>query len=110
MRVDFLYFPGCPSHEEALERLHDALAQEHIRVEPVVYCIETEEEARQNRFLGSPTIRVNGVDIDPAFSEETSFRLTCRLYLREDGRPSPLPSITMIRNALKARHESEERR
>lgn len=106
MRIDFLYFPDCPSHEEAWERLQDALEQERIPVEPAVYCIETEEEAKQHRFPGSPTIRVNGVDIDPAFSEETSFRMTCRLYLNEEGRPSPLPSITMIRNALKARHES----
>ena len=100
MRVSFLYFEECPSHDLALERLREVMAEEGISSEVEVFKVETEDQARQLRFVGSPTIRVDGQDIDPP--TEPRYALTCRVYRLDDDRISPLPSKHMIRRALRA--------
>jgi hypothetical protein len=60
----------------------------------------TDEQARRLQFPGSPTIRVDGIDVDPAGGSQMGTALTCRVYLLEDGRYSPVPSKEMIRRAL----------
>ena len=101
MRVRFLFYEDCPSHEPALERLREVLAEEGIDADVEVVEIESEEQARGLRFVGSPTILVNGRDIDPP-PPESYYGLTCRAYRLEDGRISPLPSRGMIRRAIDA--------
>ena len=101
MRVRFLYYEECPSHEPALERLRDLLREEGISTDVEVVKVETEEQAQQLRFVGSPTILINGQDIDPP-PPDPYYRLTCRAYRLEDGRISPLPSRGMIRRAIDA--------
>jgi hypothetical protein len=100
MRVSFLYYEECPSHDLALERLREVVAEEGISREVEVINVETEDQARELRFVGSPTIRVDGQDIDPP--SDTRYVLTCRAYRLEDGRISPLPSKDMIRRALRS--------
>ena len=100
MRVNFLYYEECPSHELALERLREVMAEEGISREVEVFKVETEDQARELRFVGSPTIRVDGQDIDPP--NDSRYALTCRAYRLEDDRISPLPSKDMIRRALRS--------
>jgi hypothetical protein len=100
MRVSFLYYEECPSHDLALERLREVMAEEGISREVEVIKVETEDQARELRFVGSPTIRVDGQDIDPPI--DSRYILTCRAYRLEDGRISPLPSKDMIRHALRS--------
>jgi hypothetical protein len=100
LRVNFLYYEDCPSHDLALERLHEVMAQEGIPGEVEVVKVETEEQARRLRFVGSPTIRVDGQDIDPP--SDPHYALTCRPYRLEDGRISPLPSRDMVRRAFRS--------
>jgi hypothetical protein len=61
--------------------------------------IDTESAARQGQFVGSPTIRVNGVDVQPPVDGEPT-GLSCRVYRRRDGRVSPLPDPEDVREAL----------
>lgn len=103
MRVKFLYYEECPSHEQALERLREVMAEEGISGEVEVFEVETEERARELRFVGSPTIRVDGQDIDPP--DDPRYGLTCRAYRLEDDRISPLPSREMIGRALRSAAE-----
>ncbi len=100
MRVSFLYYEECPSHDLALERLREVMAEESITAEVEVIKVESEEQARQLRFVGSPTIRVDEQDIDPPC--DSPYALTCRAYHLEDDRISPLPSKDMIRRALRS--------
>jgi hypothetical protein len=99
VRVSFLYYEECPSHDLALERLRAVMAEEGVADDVEVVKVETEEQARELRFVGSPTIRVDGQDIDPP--SDSPYALTCRAYRLEDGRISPLPSRDMIRRALR---------
>jgi hypothetical protein len=101
LRVSFLYYEDCPSHELALERLHQVLVEEGIDAEVEIVKVETDAQAEQWCFVGSPTILVEGRDIDPPLST-AQFGLTCRAYRREDGRISPLPPPELIRRSLRA--------
>ena len=101
IQVDFLYWSDCPSHEEALARLREALAEAGVAVEPMLTEVTDEEMAENLLFLGSPTIRVNGDDIEPGAEERQDYGLSCRAYTRADGRISPLPPREMIQAALR---------
>ena len=98
-KISFLYSDDCPSHHKALRRLRKIMDQEGITAEVEAINIRTNEEAITHRFRGSPTILIDGRDIDPSSLE--GFGLACRAYRLEDGRISPLPSETMIRKALR---------
>jgi hypothetical protein len=102
MMVEFLYWEDCPSHDEAYERLAAVLAEEGVTARIRRVQVSTEAEAAALGFPGSPTIRVDGHDIQPEVAEQSPAALTCRLYFLEDGRPSPLPSREMIRRAVRA--------
>jgi hypothetical protein len=99
VRIDFLYWRGCPSHPEALQLLGDVLAARGIEAEVVEREVASEEEAQELAFPGSPTIRVDGRDVDPAGSTARP-ALTCRIYHLPDGRVSPVPSRQQLEEAL----------
>jgi hypothetical protein len=100
LEIDFLYFEDCPSHEDALQRLRDVLAAEAQIARIEIFRVETDAEAHEQQFVGSPTIRLNGQDVAPP-APGTPYALTCRVYQHEDGRMSPLPSEEMIRRTLR---------
>jgi hypothetical protein len=101
-RIEFLFWEDCPSHEQAWQLLQEVMAEEGIEAPLERIEILTDDEARRHRFPGSPTIRVGGADVDPQGAAQMGTALTCRVYVLEDGRFSPLPSREMIRRALRA--------
>lgn len=100
MKVTFLYYEECPSHDVALDRLRQVMAEQGVHAEIEIIKVETDEQAQRLRFVGSPTILINGRDIDPP-PADAYYALTCRAYRLEDDCISPLPSHDMIRRALK---------
>jgi hypothetical protein len=101
MRVELLFWDGCPSHRKALVELRRAMVD--VALDPsrvVVRELETQAEATLERFVGSPTIRIDGVDVQPPGEEPVG--LTCRIYHRRDGRISPTPDPADVRDALRA--------
>jgi hypothetical protein len=99
-KIEFLYWEDCPSHPQALELLREVMAEMGIRSPIERIEVLTDEDASRVQFPGSPTIRVGGRDIDPAGAAQMGTALTCRVYLLEDSRVSPVPSKEMIREAL----------
>lgn len=100
-RVELLYREGCPSWPQALEQLRaqmSALGLEPGRVEVVE--VGSDARAAQLGFPGSPTIRVDGRDVQPVPDEPAA--LTCRVYRTRDGRVSPLPDPADVADALRA--------
>lgn len=100
MRIEFFYWEACPSHNEALARLRTVLHEEGLDIPVEVVRVDTEEQAVDQQFLGSPTIRINDVDIQPP--GENQVGLSCRVYHTDDGRVTPLPTVEMIRRAIRA--------
>jgi hypothetical protein len=99
VRIELLYWEGCPSHPEALALLEDVLAVNGVEATVELHEIKTHREAVEERFPGSPTIRVDGRDIDPD-GENARPALTCRIYHLPGGRISPVPSREALEEAL----------
>ncbi len=101
MRIELLFWAGCPSHPTALAELREAMVE--VALDPstvLVREVETQSEAALERFAGSPTILIDGVDVQPLGEEPVG--LTCRIYHRRDGRISPTPDPADVRDALLA--------
>lgn len=101
LRVEILTFEGCPNATTARDRVREALKAEHLtdaRVEEI--DVPNPEAARTIRFLGSPTVRVNGEDVDPSAKAGSGYDLMCRIYAT-DGRLEGAPSVELIRKALR---------
>ena len=99
-RVEFLWWEGCPSHERALAELREAMAQTGL--DPAVIEVRhvgSGEDAEREAFAGSPTIRIDGRDLQPPPPDEP-VGLTCRVYRLRDGRVSPTPDPADLRDAL----------
>jgi hypothetical protein len=101
MHVELLFWDGCPSHPRALADLRAAMADLGLDPSTVTLTeIDTHEQATHDRFVGSPTIRIDGADVQPPGDEP--FGLACRVYHRRDGRISPTPDPADVRDALRA--------
>jgi hypothetical protein len=86
MKVQVLFFDGCPNHEALLPHLRellDANGGEGTDIELV--RVEDAEAAARVRFLGSPTVRIDGRDVEPGAAERTDFGLKCRLFATPEG-------------------------
>jgi len=100
MKIEILYLEGCPNHRRAVERVKEALQEEGLTAEVVEVNVPDEAIARSLAFLGSPTIRVNGLDVEPSARASKEFGMMCRTYT-EDGTREGLPSRQLIRTALR---------
>ena len=98
-RVEILYFEGCPNHAPA-RALVERLARE-LRVEPEIELVQVPdpEAAVALRVLGSPTVRVDGVDVEPGAEERRDFAFSCRIY-RSDRSAAEQPAEGWVREAL----------
>ena len=106
MKIEVLYFDGCPTYKVAEKTLREVLAKEGIEAEVELVAVNTAEEARRLRFPGSPTVRVDGRDLFP--TEEREDRgLGCRVYATPEGLRGN-PTADMIRAVLIRRRTSEE--
>jgi hypothetical protein len=100
VRVELLWWDGCPSHPEAREDLERVLLEEGVEAAVDMVEIEDDGQARRERFPGSPTIRLDGEDAVPADPGEP-FSLTCRVYRLRDGRVSATPDPEDLRDAIR---------
>jgi hypothetical protein len=107
-RIEFLYWSECPSHPEARQRLGEVLIEMDLETQVEEIEVLTDEVATRLAFPGSPTIRVDGVDVDPLGAAQMGTALTCRVYVLEDGRYSPVPSKEMLRRALSQGYRGRE--
>ena len=98
MRLEVLFFDGCPSHDQLLPTLQE-LAAAH-GAELVATRVESAEQAERVRFLGSPSVQVEGRDIEPGAETRTDFGMQCRLYRSEHGQ-SGVPPREWIERALR---------
>lgn len=100
MAIQFLYFEGCPSYKNGLENLKLALEELGMEEDVEMINIETNEMAQRYHFIGSPTIRIDGKDIDHrAEGAKVTGYKGCRIYQTEQGLKGA-PSVEMIKKVL----------
>ena len=101
MKIELLHWEGCPSTPEALVELEDVLRARGIDADVELREVTTQAEAEQLDFRGSPTIKIDGRDVDPGSANSQRVALACRIYHLPDGRVSPIPSREMLEEALR---------
>jgi len=99
MRVEVLYFEGCPNHAPTVERVRAELVSRGLPKEIEEVEIHNQAEAAALGFLGSPSVRINGLDIEEEARNLKSFGMSCRTYLEGTVR-SGSPSSDLIGRAL----------
>jgi hypothetical protein len=103
MRIEVLYFEDCPNHLPAVARLRTVLRQQGLPAEVSEIEVRGASAAKALNFFGSPTIRINGLDIDPDCRAVTETGFACRRY------SGSLPSEAMIRAAVSEARVPEAR-
>ena len=100
MKIEVLYFDGCPHYKPALNLVLDVLKEEQVSAQVAEVNVADLEAAEATAFLGSPSIRVEGLDVEPAARAVRDYGISCRTYVT-NGRVEGLPSRELIRRAIR---------
>ena len=96
MIVELLYFQGCPNHDTLLPHLRELLQGAGLPDRVDLREIPDDETAQRERFLGSPTVRVDARDVDPGADSRSDFGIKCRLYSTPDGLRGTPPDALIL--------------
>ena len=97
MKIDLIYFEGCPSWQDGLENLKVALHRLTLTAEINLQRVNTDAEAARLQFLGSPSFRVDGIELWQEQREQYS--LSCRVYPTPTGLKGA-PTVEMLQEKL----------
>jgi hypothetical protein len=103
MEIELLFFEGCPNSDVALERVYEATAAERIAASVQMVEILDADHAIAHHFLGSPSIRIDGEDVEMEARVRTDYGFMCRTYPGPDGGIAGAPSVELISSAIKGR-------
>ena len=107
MKVEVLYVAECPSHPAAVRLVKDVLVAQGVAADIHEVLVRDEGMARELKFVGSPTIRVNGHDVVAETASAENFALSCRLY--PGSKQAGLPPAEMVQRAVVEAGEKEQR-
>lgn len=99
VKIEFFYFEGCPHHSPALALLKNILKEEDAIYPIEVINVDSDQYAREIRFLGSPSIRINGKDIEESEVDSPDYGIRCRIYKGNDG-PTGIPPEVLLRKSI----------
>lgn len=98
--VELFYFADCPNYQRTRKVVERVAAEEDVPIDLRLVELASADEAELHRFLGSPTVRVDGQDVEPGADERNAFMFACRVY-RSDAGLSGQPNEQWVRNALR---------
>lgn len=100
MKIEVFYFDGCPNHRPAVERVKEILKEEGVAAEVLEIEVPDPATAQAVGFLGSPTIKIDGLDVEPSARSSRKYGMMCRTYWDGDKREG-VPPGELIRAAVK---------
>lgn len=109
IKIDILFIEGCPGFISTAQYIKDIIADERIDAEITFILIENNEDARRLHFLGSPTVRVNGMDIEKDLRFTKDYDVRSRIYYAE-GNKFGYPPKSMIKDAIKKAMLAKEKK
>ena len=108
MRIELQFFDGCPNHHQALANLSSALGDIGLHSEIKLTRIASPEDAVAKRFLGSPSIQINGQDLEFGDTDPREYAMNCRRYqsgVKIEGYPPTELIRRRLISALKAERD-----
>ena len=90
MQIDILYFDGCPNHQPTAELVRDVVRT--LGVDATIREVEVRDadDAARLKFFGSPTVQIDGQDVDPVVRNRVDYSFSCRMYGRSGSPPRAL--------------------
>ena len=99
MKIEVLVFDGCPNHELAERLVRDTVKELGVSADIEIIRVEDNDDAVARRFLGSPSIRINGRDLETEENDSTQYSMRCRVYRHGPGL-SGVPLKDSLRTAI----------
>lgn len=99
IHVQVLGFQGCPNGQTTLDLVAEILVSENVKAQVEWVEVSDQDAAIAHEFLGSPSVRVNGLDIEPSRRIETEFAHCCRVY-RSDCETTGVPPAALVLAAI----------
>lgn len=97
--IEVLYVQDCPHYPATLALVERVRAEVGVDTELRTGLIGDQAAADQAGFPGSPTVRVDGQDVEPGSEPATEYVVGCRLY-RLEHRFAGQPEERWVREAL----------
>jgi hypothetical protein len=107
MTIEILYFPDCPNYLPTVQHVQKALQEEHVSAEIKHVAVLDAATVAATRFLGSPSVRIDGIDVEPSARSGGDPGMCCRTY-RAGSDHEGAPSIELIRSAIRELAKPEE--
>lgn len=85
MKIELLWFEGCPNHHAAGKMVENVLAEHSLHDEILFVEVPDLETGKKVKFPGSPTIRIDGIDIDPGYEDTGDYTPRCRVFMTDAG-------------------------
>jgi hypothetical protein len=111
VKIELFYVHDCPNARDYLPELEALLRSVGVDDPVRLRLIDSQEQAVAERFLGSPTVRIDGMDVDPTAGDRTEYAVVCRLYRSPagtGGRPPPdwvlSAAVRALERGLRHRH------
>lgn len=101
-RVEVIYFEGCPHHNATVALAREVIGQLGVNALLEEVEVRSVADAERLRFLGSPTVRVDDIDIEPAARDSCQYAFACRTYGR-----AGVPPRELLAAALDGTHSGE---
>ncbi len=98
INLEVQHFEGCPNSSEMIIRVKEAIKEFPGQIDYKEILVETPEEAERVKFRGSPTVLINGIDLEN-MAEPKAGNLACRYY--KNGLPSAEQIKILIADQLK---------
>jgi len=98
--IEILYFRDCPNYLPAVANVRKALREERVSAEVRHVEVLDDAQAAATGFLGSPSVRVNGFDVEPTARSATTEGLCCRTYIGANGTKGA-PDVDLIRESIR---------
>ena len=99
MQIEVLFFRGCPHHQPTVDLARELVAELALSANLQEVEVQDHAEAVRLRFPGSPSVRVDGIDIEPGADERTDWSLSCRMYGRSGVPPREMFVAALQRRA-----------
>ncbi len=100
VNIGVFFIEGCPSVSSITDNIKEIIAEDGIDADISLFLLETPEDARRLHFIGSPSVRINGMDIESNMQNNKDYGLRSRHYYI-NGKESDYPAKSMIRAAIK---------
>lgn len=85
MQIELLWFDDCPNSSRARKLLLELMAERAIEAEIEDVDVSDLAIGERVKFPGSPTIRIDGIDVDPDYVDNGDYTPRCRLYATSEG-------------------------